>query len=316
MPTVASASAADLTPLLSRRLLFVTGKGGTGKTTITAALARTAAQHGLRTLVCEMDAKGSLAEALGARIPGFDPVEVEPNLHAMVMDTEASLREYLSIHARIPFLGSFTPLANVLDFVADAAPGVREILAVGKVCWEVRENHYDIVIVDAEASGHIVSQVASPRVINGLVLRGPLRDQTQWMLNILEDPAQTGVVVVSTPEELPVTESIALVNRLRAETRTEVAAIVVNKLVDAPLIPQDVEEFTRRHDELVRLLGITAVDAASIMVQRRSDAELHIRELTSEITGAPIAVVPWLVQEDNEDNLVTQVALVLSEEVL
>ena len=116
--------------LLDRRLVFVTGKGGVGKTSVAAAIAELAARSGRRTLVCEMDAKGALAEALGSSGLAFEPTEVEPNLFAMTMNTEDSLREYLRLFVRVPLLGKIGPLARTFDFVADAAPGVKEILAV------------------------------------------------------------------------------------------------------------------------------------------------------------------------------------------
>lgn len=234
-PTGASASAADLTGLFDRRLLFVTGKGGTGKSTVAAAIAVRAAEQGLRTLACEMDAKGSLSSLLGLdRKPGYVPVRTVSGVEAMTMDTEESLREYLRIHLKVPFVTKIGPLAAAFDFVADAAPGVREVLAVGKVCWEVRENTYDLVVVDAEASGHVVSQIASPRTIADLVPRGPLRDQTSWMLEILDDAARCGVVLVANPEELAVAETVDLAARLRADTRTDVARIVMNRVVPEP----------------------------------------------------------------------------------
>ena len=108
----------------------------------------------------------------------------------MSMDTEASLREYLKLHLRIPVVGRIGPLAKAFDFVATAAPGVREILTVGKLCYEVRERHYDLVVVDAPASGHIIGQLAAPQAINDLVKVGLIRSQTDWMLDILSD-AQT-----------------------------------------------------------------------------------------------------------------------------
>ena len=108
------------------------------------------------------------------------------------MDTEASLREYLKLHLRIPVVGRIGPLAKAFDFVATAAPGVREILTVGKFCWEVKERHYDLVVVDAPASGHIIGQLAAPQAINDLVKVGLIRSQTDWMLEILSDPRQTG----------------------------------------------------------------------------------------------------------------------------
>ena len=112
----------------------------------------------------------------------------------MAMNTEDSLREYLRLFVRIPLVGRIGPLARTFDFVADAAPGVKEILAVGKLCYEVRERHYDLVVVDAEASGHIVAQIGAPRAISELVQVGLVRDQTDWMLDILDDPARTGLV--------------------------------------------------------------------------------------------------------------------------
>lgn len=182
-----------------------------------------------------MDAKGNLASLLGLdRTPGYTPVRASSGVDVMTMSTEESLREYLRIHLRLPIVTKIGPLAAAFDFVADAAPGVREVLAVGKVCWEVRENHYDLVVADADASGHVVSQIASPRTIADLVPRGPLRDQTSWMLEILDDPERCGVVVVANPEELAVAESVSLAERLRAETRTEIARVVMNRTEPEP----------------------------------------------------------------------------------
>ena len=170
-----------MTPLLARRLLFVSGKGGTGKSTVAAALAELAVQRGLRTLVCEMDAKGALAGAFEVAELGFVPREIHPGLFAMVMNTEDSLREYLRLFVRIPLVGGrLGPLAHMFDFVADAAPGVKEILGVGKLCYEVRERHYDLVIVDAEASGHIVAQIDAPRAIRELVQVGMVREPVSY----------------------------------------------------------------------------------------------------------------------------------------
>ena len=124
--------------LLERNLLFVTGKGGVGKTSVAAALADLAAKSGLRVLLCEMDAKGDVATAFDAEALDFAPRELEPGLFAMAMNTEDSLREYLRLFVKVPLVGRIGPLARTFDFVADAAPGVKEILAVGKLTYEVR----------------------------------------------------------------------------------------------------------------------------------------------------------------------------------
>ena len=157
-----------------------------------------------------------------------------PNLWGMEMNTEDSLREYLRLFVRIPLLARIGPLAHTLDFVADAAPGVKEILAVGKLAYEAKEDHYDLVVVDAEASGHIVAQVGAPRAIREMVQVGPVREQTQWMIEVLEDPARTGVVVVTTPEEMPVTETIELIDRLdRGHGRRRSPASIANRVLPA-----------------------------------------------------------------------------------
>ena len=221
---------------LDQRLLIFTGKGGTGKSTIAAAAAVFAASHGKRVLLVDVDAKQSAVSLLEHAPVGFEAEPVAPGVSALAMDTEASLREYMKLNLKVPVVTRIGPLARAFDFVATAAPGVKEILTIGKIAWEVRaaitgRADHDIVIVDGVASGHVVAQLNAAQTIRDLADVGPLRAQTDWMIDLLTDPAVTSVNVVTTPEEMPVAETVDLVARVRSETSVPLGAVIVNRVL-------------------------------------------------------------------------------------
>ena len=289
--------------LLDRRLLFVTGKGGVGKTTVAAGLALLASQRGKRTLVCEVDAKGNLADFYETGPIKYDAREVQPGLYAMAMETERSLDEYLRIFLRVPVMGRIGPIARMFDFVATAAPGVKEILTVGKLAYEVRERHYDLVVVDASPTGHVVGQLAAPQAINSLVQVGLVRSQTDWMLEILSDPALAGLLIVATPEEMPVNETIELSRRVRTETTVDLAAVVVNRVLPELFGRSEEEVFDRLADPALRPRANEAaggdmaplLDGARLAVTLRRTRASHLEHLREEIDPAlPMLYVPYL----------------------
>jgi anion-transporting ArsA/GET3 family ATPase len=310
--------------LLDLRLVFVTGKGGVGKTTVAAALAQLAARQGKRVLACEVDAKGDLAALFEAGPAGFDGTEVAPGITVMSMDTEASLREYLKLQLRVPVAGRLGPLAGALDFVATAAPGVREILTVGKLCYEVRARHYDLVVVDAAASGHIVGQLAAPQAINELVRVGPVRSQTGWMLDILSDPRRTGLVAVATPAEMPVAETLELAGRVAAETTVTLSAVVVNRVLPELFGHSEEEVFDAlaepdRTAELARLVGGDVgpvMDGARLAVTMRRTRADYLRRLRDGLDpSVPVLYLPYLFSRTYGLRTTRQVATSLAEEL-
>jgi anion-transporting ArsA/GET3 family ATPase len=313
-----------MTGLLDRKLLFVTGKGGVGKSTIAASLGLLAAEQGKRTLVCEVDAKGNLADFYEAGETTFAARELQPNLWAMSMDTEESLKEYLSLQLKIPLLAKIGPLARTFDFIANAAPGVKEILTIGKLAWEVKERHYDLVVVDSVASGHIVGQLTAPQGINELVQVGMVRNQTQWMLDILTDPSQTGVVIVSAPEEMPVAETIELADRLDAETNVDLAAVVVNRVLPELFTEREEALFEslrtpRRLDALSAAVDgdVTPVfDAAELAVTLRRTRAEHLATLRRALDPTlPMLYVPYLFTRTHGARATRRVAELLGEEL-
>jgi anion-transporting ArsA/GET3 family ATPase len=313
--------------LLDRRLLFFTGKGGVGKSTMAAATALLAARQGRRVLLVEVDAKGDVTALFEHPPVGFTPKEVQPGILAMAMDTEASLQEYLKLNLKVPVLGRVGPLAKALDFVATAAPGVKEILTVGKVVWEVREAmegraDHDIVIVDAAATGHIVAQLGAPDAIRELVDVGPVRAQTEWMSELLSDPEITAVNVVTTPEEMPVAETIELVHRLRTDVRTPLGAVIVNRVLPELFTTADEEAFEAlREPDACEVLGARAgpgatavLDGARLAVSLRRTRAVHLAHLLDSV-DLPLLYVPYLFVRAHGLRVIRMVADALGDEL-
>ncbi len=313
---------AATTPLLDRRLLLVSGKGGVGRSTVAAALAMYAAEQGKRVLVCEVDAKGNLADFYETGPLRFAEREVSPGLWAMAMDTEASLKQYLSLQMKLPLVARIGPIARMFDFIAVAGPGVKEIVTIGKFCWEVKERHYDLVVVDASPTGHIVGQLASPQAIKELVHVGLVRSQTQWMLDILGDPARTGLVIVATPEEMPVAETIELSHRVREETNVDLAAVVVNRVLPELFGRSEEEVFDRLAEDPDALSTVVGgdttllLDAAGLAVRLRRTRAGHLEHLREGIDPAvPLLYVPYLFLKDHGLRATRVVAEALGQEL-
>lgn len=283
-----------------------------------------AARGGKRVLLCEIDAKGDIAGAFESGPLDFAPTEVFPGVAAMVMDTEASLKEYLALQLRLPLAARVGPLARTLDFVAGAAPGVKEILTIGKVCWEVRERHYDLVVVDGSASGHVVAQLAAPDTIARLVRVGLIRSQAAWMLEILADPTRTGAIIVTSSEEMPVVETIELATRLREETAVDLAAVVVNRVLPELFGRSEEERFeelraAEPHAALVAEIGPGVdhvLDAADLAVALRRERAVHLSHLRRSLAeGTPVWYVPEQFARQPGRRTVSKVADALSEEI-
>ncbi|HET8538151.1 MAG TPA: ArsA family ATPase [Solirubrobacteraceae bacterium] len=221
---------------LAKELLVVTGKGGVGKSTVAAAIGLIAARRGLRTIVAEVAARNDVTRAFeGRRQPGhYGEDELAPGLNHISIDPEDALTEYL--HEQLP-----APLAEVLAnsrmfgvFMA-ATPGMRELLSIGKV-WELAQQArrtpgakpYDLVILDAPATGHGVAILEAPRTFAGAARVGTVARQGRTIHAMLADPARSGVIAVATPEEMPVNETIALRRALRERMGLDLERVVVN----------------------------------------------------------------------------------------
>ncbi len=269
----------------------------------------------------DLDGRGDIAAAFESGPLTFEPTKVSDGVFAITMDTEASMREYIKLNLKVPLVGSVGPVAAAFDFLASAAPGVREILTVGKYAHEVRQKNYDIVIVDATASGHVIGHVAAPDALRELVRVGPILDQVSWMNHILHNHATTGMVMVATPEEMPATETIELRDRLENETSLGRAGVVINRVLPELFsAPEEkvFNKFQKHADELVDAAGpsVESVMAGAAFASslRRSRTQ-HIERLFNEFAGETVVAVPQLFVRTEGLRVTKLLATALSEEL-
>lgn len=274
-----------------------------------------------------MDGKGSISSIFGVPDLNFEAREISPLLFGMSMNTDDALSEYVKLYVRIPLIGRIGTLARIFDFVAQAAPGVREILSVGKLCWEVREDHYDLVIVDAEASGHIISNIGAPEALNELVKVGMIREQTRWMRDILDDHRRTGVVVVTSPEEMPITEAIEILERIGTETNVDVAAVIANRVlpelftvsdskVFAALTPADIAPVVAGeiHASVEQMFeGLRLVQSRRTLMA--GHLSTLVQNLSVQVKEIPLLVLPDCPEDQSERVMVDTLVLALGDEL-
>lgn len=252
---------------LSRtRLLVITGKGGVGKSTVSAALALALAKSGRRTLLCEVNSGGRATALLGHPPAGPEVTRLEGELWSVDVRPAEAMREYVLQKIRIErvYRAVFeNPLVRAfLRFI----PSLAETVMLGKIIWHLREKEdervrWDMVVLDAPATGHALTFLGVPQVLLDTLPHGTMAEEVTWMRDYLVDPAVTKALVVALPEELPILESLELASGLRA-LHLALGAVVLNQATDPRFLPQELkalaphprlEALARAHAELAKL---------------------------------------------------------------
>lgn len=259
--------------LLAHRLIAVLGKGGVGRTSISAAIARVAARHGMRTLAIEADLRGPIAASYGQQ-PGFKPVELEPNLYGMTLGGQESLEEYLGLVVPRPILRAVFA-SSIYQYFVHAAPALRELTMMGKVFHEIERRPaslkpWDLVVFDAPASGQALSMIRTPfaaRVTFGESVAGR---EARNIARLLSDRSKCAMVAVTTAEALAMAETLEL-NRTLATLEIETAAIFFNRTSPAVFEAADIARIMRRGARAPELKHLdTLADIARAELQRRA----------------------------------------------
>jgi len=283
----------------------VAGKGGVGKTTVTAALARMAALEGLSTLIIEVEGKSGLAAVFGQEPLTYEEVvlarAVEPGaaeVRGRTLTPDDALLEYLEDHG-LRRVSKRLVSSGALDVVSTAAPGIKDILILGKVKQLERSGTADLIVLDAPAAGHAISFLLSARGLLDAVRVGPINTQARDVLEMLTDPARASVILVTLPEETPVNELTETAYKLEDRVGVSLGPVVVNgvyPLVDG--LEVDPDEAAADADTTLRPGEADALRAAARFRRQRESLQEEQCERLAEKLPLHQIRLPFIFKAD------------------
>jgi anion-transporting ArsA/GET3 family ATPase len=308
-------------------VLLVTGKGGVGKSTVAAALAVAGVRTGRRTCLVEVEGRQTMRSLFGTEPWNFTEREVRPDLFGMSIDPEASLTEYLAMFYGAKRLSRLVVNSTAVEFATTAAPGIKDVLLIGKVKEMERRRDpdgrfvYDLIVVDAPPTGRIINFLKAPEATTELVTVGPIRDQAQSVIDLLLDPGRLRMQLVTLLEEMPVAETAesaqaltglgvalnpVIANRVLRPRFDDAAA----KLVEAGVTAQTVTA-------ALADVGLDDLEAPALLDLadrhlRRLELQTEMRAALDEHLGRAIEL-PFLVTQDFGEREVGRLADVVLE---
>ena len=283
--------------------MIVTGKGGVGKSTVALALALAAARRGKRTILCEVSAQEHLSRVFHRAEVGFHEVEMAENLWAISIDPDESLREYVLLQLKVKAMRDLLFKSRIFTYLAAATPGLKELVTIGKI-WELaledrkvkQGRNYDLVIVDAPATGHGVGFLQTPRTFANVARVGPIRQQAEILDKFIRNRKRTGMAVVTLPEEMPVNETAKLERDLASEVGVPVSRIFCNGLYPERFPEEEAGALIELAAE--REGAVRVACRAAVSESRRARAEREQLARLEELTEAPVTTLPFLFEPE------------------
>jgi anion-transporting ArsA/GET3 family ATPase len=286
--------------LLQRRLIFVTGKGGVGKSTVATALGLLAARRGLRTIVAELASQDRIRQSFEHDGDTFEEVRLAKRLYTISIDPQYAMEEYLKV--KTGTVGQALGSSRLFGAFAMATPGMRELLSVGKA-WELAQTErrtsgadaYDLVIVDSPAAGHGIGILRTPRTFAEIARVGPIAHQGARIAATIADHDFTAVVAVATAEEMPVNETLWLRDQLVAD-ELRLDAVIVNARYPDRFTAAESEQLAAARDRATSPLAAAALGAALSEQARAAGQAEQLRRLHAGL-GMPLIELPYLFAE-------------------
>jgi anion-transporting ArsA/GET3 family ATPase len=280
------------------RVLIVAGKGGVGKTTMAAALARMASKTGRTVLIVELEGKSGITGAFGLEHDlGYEEVELqeahppgEGAVRARRITPDDALVEYLQDHG-LRRVSKRLVNSGVVDVVSTAIPGIRDVLVLGKIKQLERDGVADLIVVDAPATGHAITFLTSASGLVNAARGGPLRSQANDVVELLADPSRCRVLLVTLPEDMPVSETIESAFTLEDKAGVQLGPVIVNATDPVPAgLERSAQEAAAGMEVDPSLLGALE-EARHFRLERHAISAAQIERLARDLP-LPQLLVP------------------------
>ena len=319
----------ELSGLLDTRVLFVTGKGGVGKSTVAAALAASAARSGRRTCLVEVEGRQTMSRLFETEPWDFSERQFRPNLWGMSVDPHESFAEYMEMFYGAKRLSKFVVGSSAVDFATTAAPGIKDVLLIGKV-KEIEQRRsasgrfsYDLIVVDSPPTGRIVNFLRAPDATTEMVNVGPIRSQAQSLVDMLLDPKRTHLQLVTLLEEMPVEETLesvaalgglgvtvgpVIVNRVTADRFDPPSGAAFAEGLDLSLVARGLKEAGVSGVEEELAVAARQLERLGGMHRARVALQDRMRERLTAALDLPTLELPYVSSRDFGDAEISELA--------
>jgi len=302
--------------LLNHKLLVVSGKGGVGKTSVASCLGLIASRHGKKTLIAEVNAAERISELFGVPPIGYQETQLAQNLYAINVDPRSAFEEYVveQIHSKRLFSLVFEN--RFVRAFLDATPGLNELLEIGKI-WSLSERDrdeegnpkYDLVIIDAPATGHGLALLNVPRVVTHAVRVGPLKTKAEAIMKLIQDSKKTLLLIVTLAEEMPVNEALEMIQSAKTTVGVKTGPVFMNALYPPRLSETEGKEVRSKLKNFEEEDWYPSFDHAVMAYQKKFMLQnFYLNKLKLGLGRQDIVELPYIFRPHYDRNAIEQLA--------
>ncbi|MBF0395795.1 MAG: ArsA family ATPase [Desulfobacterales bacterium] len=302
--------------LFDKRLIFVLGKGGVGKTTIAASLGLAAHKLGKKVLLLEVGDADSIGALINNTTLPFYPKEIYPKLWGARINPRVVIEDYVYVQVGFTFIASRITKSKIFDHLVDVAPGLKEVMTLGQIWrWDQEiengNNRFDITIIDAPATGHGLGMLRVLPALIDMINFGPIAEQSKVVLNLLKNQEKTWITLVTLPEELPVNEAIEFRDVAEKELNMPVNVTFINGVYPEIFSIQEQEEIDKQVINSTNQNLINIFKSAQDEITRYKIQKNYIKQIKTGAKGFVIEIPFYFTNELKLENVKEIASLIL-----